>query len=181
METGSLAAHPARPLVAKLLGRGHRIAARLFARVMELSDCASRLRLACSRPARAGRCCAARSGNGNLRGRDRPRRVAACRPARGRDNRGLRHHPQPVEFPSPKGRSSARRSLAGPESTEATLERLRWLALSLDPGKAFQRHTSGWCQCMRMRSGRQNEAQGGRVGARSWIRGRTRGGRFDFG
>lgn len=43
-ETGVLARHAASMLVHILLGNGHRIAARLFARVIDLSDCASRLR-----------------------------------------------------------------------------------------------------------------------------------------
>ncbi|MBT0959780.1 hypothetical protein I8J34_01230 [Denitromonas sp. IR12] len=43
-ETGPLARHVNNPLVARLLVHRHRIAARLFARVVELSDCASRLR-----------------------------------------------------------------------------------------------------------------------------------------
>ncbi|MDT3671473.1 MAG: hypothetical protein ROZ37_14225 [Aromatoleum sp.] len=43
-ETGVLARHADSMLVRILLGNGHRIAARLFARVIDLSDCASRLR-----------------------------------------------------------------------------------------------------------------------------------------
>ena len=43
-ETGALPRHAASPLVAKLLAQGHRIAARMFARVQDLGDCASRLR-----------------------------------------------------------------------------------------------------------------------------------------
>ncbi|WP_323000730.1 hypothetical protein [Denitromonas sp.] len=43
-ETGPLARHVNNPLVARLVIHRHRIAARLFARVVELSDCASRLR-----------------------------------------------------------------------------------------------------------------------------------------
>jgi len=43
-ETGSLARHVGNPLVARLLSHRHRIAARLFARMVELSDCATRLR-----------------------------------------------------------------------------------------------------------------------------------------
>lgn len=43
-ETGPLARHADNPLVAWLLSHRHRIAARLFARVLELSDCATRLR-----------------------------------------------------------------------------------------------------------------------------------------
>jgi hypothetical protein len=43
-ETGPLARHVGNPLVARLLSHRHRIAARLFARVVELSDCATRLR-----------------------------------------------------------------------------------------------------------------------------------------
>lgn len=43
-ETGVLARHADSMLVRILLGNGHRIAARLFARVVDLSDCASRLR-----------------------------------------------------------------------------------------------------------------------------------------
>ena len=37
----------------------------------------------------------------------------------------------------PKGRSSAKALTWQGPNREATLERLRWLALSLDPGKAF--------------------------------------------
>ena len=43
-ETGPLARHAHNLLVARLLMHRHRIAARVFARVVELSDCASRLR-----------------------------------------------------------------------------------------------------------------------------------------
>lgn len=43
-ETGPLARHAASPLVHMLLKRGHRLSARLFAKVSELADCASRLR-----------------------------------------------------------------------------------------------------------------------------------------
>ncbi|MBL8447427.1 MAG: hypothetical protein JNJ44_08470 [Zoogloeaceae bacterium] len=43
-ETGPLARHPASPLVGKVMAQGHRVAARLFARVVDLGDCASRLR-----------------------------------------------------------------------------------------------------------------------------------------
>jgi len=43
-ETGVLARHAGSMLVRILLKKGHRIAARLFARVIDLADCASRLR-----------------------------------------------------------------------------------------------------------------------------------------
>lgn len=43
-ETGVLGRHADSMLVRILLGSGHRIAARLFARVIDLADCASRLR-----------------------------------------------------------------------------------------------------------------------------------------
>lgn len=43
-ETGALPRHLETPLVSMLVAQGHRIAARLFARVVELGDCASRLR-----------------------------------------------------------------------------------------------------------------------------------------
>ncbi|QDF99373.1 hypothetical protein CJ010_23955 [Azoarcus sp. DD4] len=43
-ETGPLARHAASPLVALLLGQGHRISARLFAKVLDVADCGSRLR-----------------------------------------------------------------------------------------------------------------------------------------
>lgn len=43
-ETGPLARHPASPLVGKVMAQGYRVAARLFARVVDLGDCASRLR-----------------------------------------------------------------------------------------------------------------------------------------
>jgi len=43
-ETGSLARQVSNPLVARLITHRHRIAARLFARMVDLSDCASRLR-----------------------------------------------------------------------------------------------------------------------------------------
>jgi hypothetical protein len=43
-ETGVLARHAGSMLVGGLLAQGHRIAARLFARVIDLADCASRLR-----------------------------------------------------------------------------------------------------------------------------------------
>lgn len=43
-ETGVLARHAGSMLVRILLTKGHRIAARLFARVIDLADCASRLR-----------------------------------------------------------------------------------------------------------------------------------------
>jgi hypothetical protein len=43
-ETGALARHAGSPLVDLLVEHGHPIAARLFARVVELGDCASRLR-----------------------------------------------------------------------------------------------------------------------------------------
>ena len=43
-ETGPLARHAGSLLVRTLLARGHRVAARLFARAVDLADCASRLR-----------------------------------------------------------------------------------------------------------------------------------------
>lgn len=43
-ETGALPRHASSPLVAMLLAQGHRIAARMFARVEDMGDCASRLR-----------------------------------------------------------------------------------------------------------------------------------------
>lgn len=43
-ETGALARHAERGLIGKLLLHGHRVAARLFARVIDLADTASRLR-----------------------------------------------------------------------------------------------------------------------------------------
>lgn len=43
-ETGPLARHAASPLVRLLLDRGHRLSARLFAKVIDLADCASRMR-----------------------------------------------------------------------------------------------------------------------------------------
>lgn len=43
-ETGPLARHASSPLVALLLGEGHRISARLFAKVLDIADCGSRLR-----------------------------------------------------------------------------------------------------------------------------------------
>lgn len=43
-ETGALARHAERGLIGKLLLHGHRVAARLFARVVDLADTASRLR-----------------------------------------------------------------------------------------------------------------------------------------
>lgn len=43
-ETGPLARHAGSPLVAMLLAHGHRISARLFAKVVDVSDCGSRLR-----------------------------------------------------------------------------------------------------------------------------------------
>lgn len=43
-ETGPLARHADSPLVHLLLNRGHRISARLFAKVIELAECASRMR-----------------------------------------------------------------------------------------------------------------------------------------
>lgn len=43
-ETGPLARHAQSPLVRLLLDRGHRISARLFAKAIDLADCASRMR-----------------------------------------------------------------------------------------------------------------------------------------
>ena len=43
-ETGPLARHAASPLVRLLLERGHRLSARLFAKAIEVGDCASRMR-----------------------------------------------------------------------------------------------------------------------------------------
>ncbi|ENO86137.1 hypothetical protein [Thauera linaloolentis] len=43
-ETGPLARHAASPLVRLLLDRGHRLSARLFAKAIDLADCASRMR-----------------------------------------------------------------------------------------------------------------------------------------
>ncbi|WP_227815864.1 hypothetical protein [Nitrogeniibacter aestuarii] len=43
-ETGPLARQVSNPLVARLITHRHRIAARLFARLVDLSDCASRMR-----------------------------------------------------------------------------------------------------------------------------------------
>jgi uptake hydrogenase large subunit len=43
-ETGPLARHAASPLVKLLLDRGHRISARVFAKAIDVGDCASRMR-----------------------------------------------------------------------------------------------------------------------------------------
>jgi len=43
-ETGALARHASSPLVAMLVAEGHRVAARLFARAVDVAECASRLR-----------------------------------------------------------------------------------------------------------------------------------------
>jgi hypothetical protein len=43
-ETGALARHADSPLVAMLMVEGHRVAARLFARAVDVAECASRLR-----------------------------------------------------------------------------------------------------------------------------------------
>lgn len=43
-ETGPLARHAASPLVRLLLDRGHRLSARLFSKIIDLADCASRMR-----------------------------------------------------------------------------------------------------------------------------------------
>lgn len=43
-ETGPLARHAVSPLVKLLLDRGHRLSARLFAKVIDVADCASRMR-----------------------------------------------------------------------------------------------------------------------------------------
>src|SRR5690606_34076343 len=43
-ETGALARHAASQLVKLLLDRCHRVSARLFARAIDLADCASRMR-----------------------------------------------------------------------------------------------------------------------------------------
>lgn len=57
-ETGPLARHQGSPLVAMLVQRGHRISARLMAKVIDLADCGSRLRspLAPEVPALADAC-----------------------------------------------------------------------------------------------------------------------------
>lgn len=43
-ETGPLARHASSPLVRLLLERGHRVSARLFAKAIDVADCASRMR-----------------------------------------------------------------------------------------------------------------------------------------
>ena len=138
METGALAAHPSRPLVAMLLSQGHRIAARLFARVMELSDCASRLRhpLAADLPALVD---AAPLGPGM----GLARVETAC---------GVLLHAVRLEGDTiadyaiitpdlwnfhPVGAFASEAMYWQAFDRAATLARLRWLALSLDPGKAF--------------------------------------------
>lgn len=139
METGSLAAHLGRPLVAMLLSRGHRIAARLFARVMELSDCASRLR--------------------HPLPHDLPALVDAAPLgpdmglARVETARGVLLHAVRLEGDTvadyaivtpgrwnfhPQGAYASEAMCWQPADRAGTFARLRWLALSLDPGKAFK-------------------------------------------
>ncbi len=47
-ETGPLARHAASPLVRLLLERGHRVSARVFAKAIDVADCASRMRHPCT-------------------------------------------------------------------------------------------------------------------------------------
>lgn len=139
METGALAAHLARPLVAKLMMRGHRIAARLFSRVMELSDCASRLRhpLPPDLPALVD--AVPLGENIGL--------------ARVETSRGVLIHAVRLEqdavadyaviMPSywnfhPRGAFASEALGWQAVDRDATLARLRWLALSLDPGRSFK-------------------------------------------
>lgn len=138
-ETGVLPRHRDNSLVAKLMGQGHRIAARLFARVVDLGDCASRLRhpLPADLP---------------------PLRDAAplgpdCGLARIDSARGLLLHAVRLQ-----GERLAEAAIVGPEAwnfqaqgplpreaggrpapdAEQALLRLRALVLALDPGTAFE-------------------------------------------
>ena len=137
-ETGSLARQSKSPLVASLLGYGHRIAARVFAQVVDLSDDASRLRhplasdmqpcvdaapldegagLACVQTSRGVLLHAVRL-DGDL--------VA--------DYRVI----EPTDWNFAPGGAFERESMGWQvESDAAALARLDWLALSLNPCVAF--------------------------------------------
>ena len=140
METGALATHPGRPLVAMLLSRGHRIAARLFARVMELSDCASRLRhpLAPDLPALVD---AAPLGPGMGLARVETARGVLLHAVR-LENEKVADYAivTPGLWNFHPGGAFASEAMCWQPSSDraATLARLRWLALSLDPGNAFE-------------------------------------------
>jgi coenzyme F420-reducing hydrogenase alpha subunit len=137
-ETGVLARHAESLLVRMLIGHGHRIAARLFARVIDLADCASRLRhpLAGDMSVLID---AAAAGDGVG--------IACVETARGLLIHAVRIDGAriadyaivaPTEWNFHPGGVFAREAAGWQASSrEAALLRLRALALSLDPCVAF--------------------------------------------
>lgn len=138
-ETGPFARHRDSPLVRMLLEHGHRIAARLLAKVIDLADCASRLRrplapevpaladaapcgpgigLACVETARGLLLHAARIDNGLIA------EYAICTPTE------WNFHPSGSFVREGTGWTAA--------SQDAATLRLNALILALDPGMGYQ-------------------------------------------
>jgi hypothetical protein len=138
-ETGALARQFRSPLVAALLGYGHRIAARVFAQVVDLSDDASRLRHPLPSDMRP---CVDAAGLGEGGG------LACVETSRGALLHALRldgdivtdyHIIAPTEWNfAPGGAFMQEATGWEAENTAAALARLDWLALSLDPCVAFE-------------------------------------------
>lgn len=133
-ETGALARQSESPLVAALLGYGHRIAARVFAQVVDLSDDASRLRHPLASDMQP---CA------DAAGLDKDAGLACVQTSRGvllhlvrldgdvvADYRIV--EPTDWNF-APGGAFEREASGWQAESDEAAFARLDWLALSLSP------------------------------------------------
>ncbi|MBR0566142.1 nickel-dependent hydrogenase large subunit [Azoarcus sp. L1K30] len=138
-ETGALARQCRSPLVASLLGYGHRIAARVFAQVVDLSDDASRLRHPLARDMQA---CVDAAALGEGAG------LACVETSRGVLLHAVRLEGDivadyriiaPTEWNfAPAGAFLCEATGWEAESREAALARLDWLALSLDPCVAFE-------------------------------------------
>ncbi|AWI80286.1 hypothetical protein CEW87_13500 [Parazoarcus communis] len=137
-ETGALARQSRSPLVAALLGYGHRIAARVFAQVVDLSDHASRLRHPLARDMQP---CFDAAPLGEGAG------LACVETSRGVLLHALRlegdivadyHIIAPTEWNfAPGGAFMQEATGWEAEGRDAALARLDWLALSLDPCVAF--------------------------------------------
>lgn len=137
-ETGALARQSRSPLVAALLGYGHRIAARVFAQVVDLSDHASRLRHPLARDMQP---CFDAAPLGEGAG------LACVETSRGVLLHALRlegdivadyHIIAPTEWNFAPGGAFIQEATGWEaEGRDAALARLDWLALSLDPCVAF--------------------------------------------
>lgn len=138
-ETGALARQYRSPLVAALLGYGHRIAARVFAQVVDLSDDASRLRHPLASDMHP---CVDAAPLGEGAG------LACVETAHGVLLQLLRidgdivtdsHVIAPADWNfAPQGAFASEARGWKVEGPEAALARLDWLALSLDPCLPFE-------------------------------------------